>query len=474
MLFNSWIFLVFFAVVSSLYRGLNLRGQNRLLLVASYVFYGCWDWRFLSLLALSTAVDFYCGRKIEDTQDAGWRKFYLGCSLFTNLGLLGFFKYFNFFITSFERMLASFGLESHAPTLSIILPVGISFYTFQTLSYSIDIYRGQLKPVRNLVDFALFVSFFPQLVAGPIERAKQLLPQIQSERRWNTRLFLDGVWLVLLGLMKKVIIADQLAGYVNVAFAGTAPPYPGIQNWMVLYAFAFQIYGDFSGYSDIARGISKMMGFELMINFRSPYLVRNVAEFWRHWHISLSTWLRDYLFIPLGGSRGSAGSTMRNLMTTMVLGGLWHGAGWAFVLWGFYQGVILVLHRVYASRRMKHQSCPTPSWRTALAMLGTFHVVCIGWLLFRAGSVPEGSQITVIQAFLATLFKPVLIPEAWAFVRPVGLLCALGLFFQARTDRMENFSSWHPTLQVLAPVSALILITLLGVADGTAFIYFQF
>ena len=289
MIFNSLIFFAFLSVLLPLYFVSVHHWQNRLLLVASYLFYGWWDYRFLALLFLSTAVDYICGHKIASLESLSTKRRYLFASLVTNLGFLGFFKYFNFFAESTVRILEKMGFNADLPTLQVILPVGISFYTFQSLSYTIDVYRKRCSPTRNFFDFALYVSFFPQLVAGPIERSSHLLPQVQSKRQYKVTDVVDGIGLTMLGFVKKLVIADRLSPIVDAAFQGNRLPYENAGNWVFLYAFAFQIYGDFSGYSDIARGISKILGFDLMVNFRKPYLVSNASAFWQNWHISLST-----------------------------------------------------------------------------------------------------------------------------------------------------------------------------------------
>ncbi|MCD6303477.1 MAG: MBOAT family protein [Planctomycetes bacterium] len=395
MLFNTWTFAVFFVIVYGLYRLLPYKRQNLLLLAASYVFYGWWDYRFLSLIWISTVLDYICGRAIHSAGGGRKRKAFLAASIAGNLGILGFFKYFNFFAGSFAKLLGSLGLQANLPTLHIILPVGISFYTFQTMSYTIDIYRGQLKPTRDFLQFAVFVAFFPQLVAGPIERARNLLPQFARPRQCSAEKFRDGLWLVFWGLFKKVVVADNMARIVNAAFANPSA-YGGADLFIAVNAFAFQIYGDFSGYSSIARGVAKMLGFELMVNFRFPYFATSPSDFWRRWHISLSSWLRDYLYIPLGGNRRGKRRTYANLMTTMLLGGLWHGAAWHFVLWGFYHGLILCIYRLFggasthgrriAAARPPAAGLPSPwpavKWLLAAAVM--YQLTCAGWLIFRA------------------------------------------------------------------------------------------
>ncbi len=333
MLFNSFEFFLFLPCVLLLYYVLSQGYQNAFLLAASYFFYGFWDYRFLSLLVISTVVDFICGQKIHRAVQSQARRFWLTLSVCTNLGLLGFFKYFNFFCESFTVFLDRFGLSVSSPVLYVVLPVGISFYTFQTMSYTIDIYRRQAEPTRDFLSFALYVAYFPQLVAGPIERSTRLLPQILTCRRVDNEMISDGARLILTGYIQKVFIADSVAPYVDKAFQA-----PNGLAWsallMSLYLFSIQIYCDFAGYSNIARGVSKLLGIDLMVNFRQPYLSTNITAFWRHWHISLSAWLKDYLYIPLGGNRHGRLNTYRNLMLTMLLGGLWHGASWTFVVWG--------------------------------------------------------------------------------------------------------------------------------------------
>ena len=344
MVFNSIQFVVFFAVVYGAYRILPHRAQNWLLLVSSYVFYAAWDWRFLSLLIASTVVDYTVARYLDVLPDGPRRRRVLWISIGFNLGVLGFFKYFGFFVENFDALAQWFGVDVSVPVLHVVLPIGISFYTFMTMSYVIDVYRREIPATRHPLDFAVFVAFFPHLVAGPILRAPALLPQISSPRRITREQMVEGTWLVTWGLFKKVFVADNLATVANAVFAQGHSP-SALEVLIAVYAFAFQIYGDFSGYSDIARGLSKWMGIELSLNFRFPYFVRSPQAFWRHWHISLSTWLRDYLYFPLGGNRGSQLATYRNLMITMILGGLWHGAAWPFVFWGIYQGALLVMYR---------------------------------------------------------------------------------------------------------------------------------
>ncbi|MEI6178650.1 MAG: MBOAT family O-acyltransferase, partial [Verrucomicrobiota bacterium] len=453
MVFNSIVFLIFLAVVLSLYYRLKHRSQNIMLVIASYVFYGWWDWRFLGLLLFTTLFDFWCALRLEAEPDPTRKKWFLAFSMAMNLTVIGFFKYFNFFAGSLERLLQAIGWRADLPTLHILLPVGISFYTFLSMSYTIDVYRGHLKAVRKPLDFMLYVSFFPHLVAGPIVRAKDLLPQCRNPRVPNQDQIINGIWLCLLGYFKKVVIADRLSPLVDWGFSSGHTPFHDGTSWLVLYAFAFQIYGDFSGYSDIARGLAKLMGFEFVHNFKAPYLSRNPAEFWRNWHISLSVWLRDYLYIPLGGNRYGTLRTFRNLMITMILGGLWHGAGLAYLAWGLFHGILLVAHRVWTSpwRSKATSGEPEPSpvispkrltrLRHALVVILFFHLTCVGWLLFRAGSSPPGfSQWGVIASYMWTLWA---IPTCWSeFMWPVLLLGSLALLLQWKHAAMYCFVQW--------------------------------
>ena len=342
MLFNSLEFFLFLPIVFILYWFVckkYLKTQNILLLIASYVFYGMWDWRFLSLILFSTIVDYFVALKINTLEHQTKRKLWLSVSIIFNLGLLGFFKYYNFFVDSWVDLVSMFGYHMQSTwTLKVILPVGISFYTFQTMSYSFDVYYKKIKPTRDFLSFAAFVSFFPQLVAGPIERASNLLHQITNKRTFNYNQSVSGLKLILWGLFKKVVIADALGPLVDDIFTNYNS-YPSSTLILGAVFFSFQIYGDFSGYSDIAIGTSRLFGFNLMKNFSFPYFSRDIAEFWRRWHISLSTFLKDYLYIPIGGNKHGAIRTNINLMITMLLGGLWHGASWNFITWGAINGV---------------------------------------------------------------------------------------------------------------------------------------
>src|SRR6201997_122770 len=348
MLFDTPIFILFLCVVALCYWRLGFRNQNRFLLAASYLFYGWWDWRFLCLMIGSTVIDYFIAIKIAEAKDPRVRKSLLTLSLVINFSILGFFKYFNFFADSLGHVLAGVGIKASLPVLLIILPPGISFYTFQEVAYIVDVYSGKLPASRSFLDYGLFISLFPHLIAGPIQRPAHLLPQVQRDRKFDETQFFDGVLLILSGLFRKCVIADNCALLANAVFNGQFGR-PNLFTVLIgTYAFAWQIYGDFSGYSDIARGSANLLGFHFMVNFRQPYLATSLQDFWRRWHISLSTWLRDYLYIRLGGNAHGRGRTYRNLLLTMLLGGLWHGANWTFVIRGFLHGGALALERVFS------------------------------------------------------------------------------------------------------------------------------
>lgn len=390
MLFNSIDFAVFLPVVFLLYwfvTNSNLRLQNLLIVVASYVFYGWWDWRFLSLIIFSTLVDYWVGIGLHRQQQPFKRKALLLTSILVNLGFLGFFKYFNFFLENFRTAFTFLGTEFNVSSLNIILPVGISFYTFQTLSYSIDLYRRKLEPTRDFIAFSAFVSFFPQLVAGPIERATNLLPQFFAKRQFNYAMAVDGMRQILWGLFKKVVIADRCAEHVNEIFANSSD-YSGSTLALGALFFAFQIYGDFSGYSDIAIGTSRLFGFNIMRNFNFPYFSRNMAEFWRRWHISLSTWFRDYVYIPLGGSRGNKTMQIRNTLIIFAVSGFWHGANWTFIAWGMLNALYIIpLILTNANRKkpeIEEHGKKLPSLKELGLILFTFGLTVFAWIFFRA------------------------------------------------------------------------------------------
>ena len=466
--FASLEFGIFILFVFALYFALPLRGQNRMLLAASYLFYAAWDWRFVFLLLLSTGVDYTVGRRLGVTTDPRIRRRLVFGSLFTNLGILGFFKYVGFFSDSVRDGFAALGIELSSITLDVVLPVGISFYTFQTLSYTIDVYRGRLEPVDNPLEFALFVAFFPQLVAGPIERARRLLPQIGTARRVGWAQLNSGTWLVVSGFFKKLVIADNLAVIVDAVYRPGADPTSG-EIVVASYAFAWQIYCDFSGYSDIARGIARLLGFELMLNFNIPYAAANPAEFWRRWHISLSTWLRDYLYISLGGNRHGSGRTYRNLFLTMLLGGLWHGAAWPFVLWGGYHGVLLMLHRLLRPRLVAY--VPASPIVHGLSVVVLFQFVSLGWLFFRAESLEQ------IGALLRTLFGPFAWGMAGQWLAPFCILVMPLVAYQIVQQRSGDLDVILrvPVLLRAVLYAPLVLgLLILGETIGQPFIYFQF
>ncbi|MET0286699.1 MAG: MBOAT family protein [Polyangiales bacterium] len=465
MLFNSSEFVLFFALVLLLYTRLAHRGQNRLLLLASCIFYGWWDVRFLSLVAFSGGVDYMVALRLDREEDAARRKLLLRISLVSNLTLLGFFKYFNFFTDSTVELLQVLGFRADAPTLQIVLPVGISFYTFQSLSYTLDVYWRKLQPCKDPLDFATFVMFFPQLVAGPIERATHMLPQVQRPRRITADMVREGGWLILLGFYKKTVLADNMSTQTSRIFSDPASAH-GLEVLIAVYAFAFQIYGDFSGYSDIARGVAKLLGFDLMHNFRMPYFATNPAEFWRRWHISLSTWLRDYLYVPLGGNRG--GNTYRNLMTTMVLGGLWHGASWNFVAWGAYQGGLLCAHRAWTGGKTIAEEGLT--WRRLGKAALFFQLVCFGWLLF---AVRKLGDVAILAHQLVSPFQfngKLMLANLIVFATPLMVLDAV----QLQAGSTDRIRAWPRPVRLAVYAYLSCLIVLSGQPGGQDFIYFQF
>ena len=403
MLFNSLEFAIFLPIVFILYWFVaqkNLKLQNALIVVASYVFYGWWDWRFLSLIIFSTVVDYLIGQKLRVEEKQSKRKVLLWTSILVNLGFLGFFKYYNFFLENFVDAFSLFGMQINANSLDIILPVGISFYTFQTLSYTIDVYRKKLGPTKDFIAFSAFVCFFPQLVAGPIERATNLLPQFYKKRTFEYHKAVDGMRQILWGLFKKVVIADNCAEFANQIFNNSADMNG---STLVLGAvfFTFQIYGDFSGYSDIAIGTSRLFGFDLKQNFATPYFSRDIAEFWRRWHISLSTWFRDYLYIPLGGSRGGTWMKVRNTFAIFLVSGFWHGANWTFIIWGALNAIYFLPLLLTKNNRKNlgvvAEGKLLPSFRELFAMLTTFVLTVFAWIFFRAENV--GHALNIIKGF---------------------------------------------------------------------------
>ncbi len=473
MLFNSPEYFAFLAGVLILYYSLGQRWQNRMLLVASYLFYAFWDYRFLSLIFLSTVVDYLCARALEHERRPGRRKLLLGTSILVNLGILGFFKYFNFFAENAQRVLSLLGLEVSLPVLYVILPVGISFYTFQTMAYTIDVYRGKMRPVHRFLDFALYVSYFPQLVAGPIERPQRLLPALQSKRVVSSEHMATGALLILIGLFRKIVIADGIGAQVDAVFA-QPERYSSPELMKGIYLFALQIYCDFAGYTDIARGTSRLLGIELMENFQRPYFASNIRDFWRRWHISLSTWLRDYLYIPLGGSRKGPLRTYVNLMITMLLGGLWHGAAWTFVIWGGLHGLYLSVHRWLHTRLTALRIEQLPPWVLSggrvLGIVLTFHLVLFSWVFFRApglrtaiGYLEHTFSLEGMETWIAVL-PSVAIP--WLLVLLIDLP-------QSLANSHTAMLSWPRPLRH-GVVAMLLFLVLMGIGTRAPFIYFQF
>jgi D-alanyl-lipoteichoic acid acyltransferase DltB (MBOAT superfamily) len=381
----------------------NLKSQNFLIVVASYIFYGWWDWRFLSLIVFSTVIDYLVGRRLSTEFNQTKRKILLWTSIIVNLGFLGFFKYYNFFLDNFQTAFSFFGQEISSNSLNIVLPVGISFYTFQTLSYSIDVYRRKLEPTKNFIAFSAFVCFFPQLVAGPIERATHLLPQFYKKRKFDYILAVDGLRQILWGLFMKIVIADNCAEYANYIFNNSAE-LSGSTLLLGALFFTFQIYGDFAGYSNIAIGTSRLFGFDLMQNFNFPYFSRDIAEFWRRWHISLSTWFRDYLYIPLGGSRGGIWMKVRNIFIIFIVSGFWHGANWTFVVWGALNAIYFLPLLLTKNNRNNlntiAQGKNIPNIREFSSMLLTFILTVFAWIFFRADSI--GHAINYISEILSS------------------------------------------------------------------------
>lgn len=473
MTFNSFEFGMFLIVVLVLYQRVPLRWQNGLLVAASYFFYGWWDYRFLGLLALSTVVDFSVGRAMGRAQEERTRRALLAVSLVTNLGILATFKYAGFFVDSFQRLLGGLGLDVASPILHVVLPVGISFYTFQTLSYTFDVFRRRMDPERSFVTFAAYVAYFPQLVAGPIERARRLLPQLNRPRPPITLSALRaGGVLILSGLFKKVVLADGIAPLVNERFSDPSAHGP-LSLLLGLYAFSIQVYGDFSGYSSIARGVSRLFGIELMRNFEQPFLSRSITQFWRTWHISLSTWLHDYLYVPLGGNQRGRLLTYRNLMLTMLLGGLWHGAGWTYVVFGALHGAYLSIDRLMGVREPRGKPEP-PRARDIPAIVGTFHLVSAGWILFRADS------ISVSWEYLRGLFRLTDLTASTGSIEAAATLVGLFALAMLAHDLVDrNRTTWVPRLAqpALAGAGLAVAVVAVFVWSGAApepFIYFQF
>lgn len=490
MLFNSLDFAIFFPIVFVLYWlvASKITIRNLFILIASYVFYGWWDWRFLFLIAFSSFVDFAIGQLISKTEDKNKRKGLLGISLLVNLGFLAYFKYANFFIDSFIEGFRLFGKEMEPTTLSIILPVGISFYTFQTLSYTIDIYRNQLKPTNNALAFFAFVAFFPQLVAGPIERASHLLPQFFKTYKFNYKLVKSGLLLMAFGLFKKMVIADRAALYVNEVYNNSGD-YDGVAYIYATIFFAIQIYCDFSGYSDIAIGLSRTMGFDLMKNFDSPYFSKSLTEFWRRWHISLSTWFRDYLYIPLGGSQKGYYRTYLNLFIVFVVSGLWHGAAVTFIIWGAIHGLILIIEKALFKKKQKVFNALGLAKQNVsnhiFFSLITFGIVCVAWVFFRANNLGNAWHI-ISGMFLDFNVSSVFLNDTYLIgfkSNEFKLLClAIGLLFFAEIYHKKHnlilfFNNQSHVFRwsfYMILVYIIIIFGIYGNTEVSEFIYFQF
>lgn len=478
MLFNSAEFAVFFIVVFGLYVILDHERQNWLLLFASCYFYGTWDWRFLVLLLMTVSVDYVCGRIIAASPNLRVKKLTLALSIGSNLTVLGFFKYFNFFSDNFLRFAGSFGWKPDLVTLHIVLPIGLSFYTFQAMSYVLDIYRGKLDRARNFMDFILYVIFFPQLVAGPIERAKNLLPQVSSPRILSPDKFYEGSYLIFWGLFQKMFVADNLAPIVDGFFAAPAP-YEGSKVLLAVYVFAFQIYCDFAGYSNMARGLGRCMGFEIMVNFNLPYFAKSPWEFWQRWHISLSSFLRDYLYEPLQKIK-SRTRVFWGVMITMFLGGLWHGARWTYVAWGIYHGILILMYRLFRKANLRDRSsqnsAPAGAAWNALQTFIFFNFFCLGLLLFRSLSLRQA--LAMFKALFLdfhpqTVHKDLmdLSLQALFYIAPVFLV----EFFQfKKNDLMAVYHLSSVPARAAFYCVFFYLWLIFGVEGAKTFIYFQF
>lgn len=477
MLFNSIDFAVFLPIVFIIYWFLtkNLRLQNLLIVIASYIFYGWWDWRFLSLIMFSTLVDYTIGIGLKVQQNQVKRKVLLWSSIIVNLGFLGFFKYYNFFLDNFIEAFSFFGREINANSLNVILPVGISFYTFQTLSYSIDVYKRKLEPTKDFIAFTAFVSFFPQLVAGPIERASNLLPQFYYKRKFEYTKAVDGLRQILWGLFKKMVIADNCAQLANEVF-NNYTSYSGGTLILGAIFFTFQIYCDFSGYSDIAIGTSRLFGFNLMQNFNYPYFSRDIAEFWRRWHISLSTWFRDYLYIPLGGSRGGTWAKIRNTFIIFIVSGFWHGANWTFVVWGFLNALYFLPLLLSKKNRNNIDIVAKgkflPSLHELFMMTSTFALTVLAWIFFRSENVGHAFR------FIMGIFSYSKSTAPDVFPKKVFLLILLFIYLEW-VGRKEKYAlatlglKWKRPLRFAFYYSIILVIFFLG-GNEQEFIYFQF
>ncbi len=478
MLFNSIEFAIFLPVVFIFYWFIvnkNLKHQNLLLLIASYIFYGWWDWRFLSLIIFSSAIDYWVGIRLKSEHDKTKRKALLLTSIFVNIGFLGFFKYFNFFAENFVTAFTLFGKHPDIISLKIILPVGISFYTFQTLSYSIDVYRRKFKPTKDIIAFFAFVSFFPQLVAGPIERATNLLPQFYKKRYFEYDKAVDGMRQILWGLFKKIVIADNCARYVNDIFSNYSD-YSGSTLLIGVILFAFQIYGDFSGYSDIAIGTARLFGFNIMRNFAYPYFSRDIAEFWRRWHISLSSWFRDYVYIPLGGSHGDTWSKIRNTFIIFLVSGFWHGANWTFIAWGFINACyFLPLMLIKQNRKYLDNVAEgkiLPSIKEFFQMGLTFFITCIAWVFFKAENIGNAFHYLRITFSTSLLTIPSILPKK--LILSIILFVIIEWVQRDKQHALQIESFKLPEVIKWSLYYALIIIICTFGGTQQEFIYFQF
>lgn len=480
MLFNSLNFAFFLPVIFILYWLVNkqgLRVQNILLLIASYYFYSCWDYRFLFLLVFSTVLDYFTGIKMSEARSIRGKKAWFWLSVVVNLGFLGVFKYYNFFAQSFVDMFAYFGVHMQLSTINVILPVGISFYTFHGLSYVIDIYKDRIKPERNFIDYSLFVSFFPLLVAGPIERATHLLPQIKRKRHFDYVKAIDGLRQILWGLFKKVVIADNCAEYANLIFNHSSN-YSGSTLVLGALLFTFQIYCDFSGYSDIAIGTARLLGIELLRNFAFPYFSRDIAEFWRRWHISLSSWFKDYLYIPLGGSKGGLWMRVRNTFIIFLVSGFWHGANWTFIIWGGLNALFIMPSIIFKTNRSNLDIVAKgrllPSARELFDIVLTFSLTVLAWIFFRSASVGQAIQI------IGSIFTKDLFRAPQTSPRPVILVIIILFMIIEWIGRegkyaIENIGiRWTPVLRWSFYSFIIVCIGMYMQTTGSDFIYFQF
>ncbi|MBP4140504.1 MBOAT family protein [Flavobacterium sp. P4023] len=477
MFFNSFAFAIFLPIVFILYWFVfnkNKSTQNALLIIASYYFYSCWDWRFLFLLVFSTFLDYYTGIQIEKAKKESIRKFWFWLSISVNLGFLGVFKYYNFFADSFSDLLNGFGLQTSPLLLNVILPVGISFYTFHGLSYVIDIYLKRIKAEYNFVDYSLFVSYFPLLVAGPIERATHLLPQVKIKREFNYQKAKEGIFQFIWGLVKKVVIADTCATYANAIFDN----YSSMNSLSLLLGavyFAFQIYGDFSGYSDMALGMSKLFGIDLLRNFNYPYFSRDIAEFWRRWHISLSSWFRDYLYIPLGGSSGGMAMKIRNTFIIFLVSGFWHGANWTFIVWGFINALyflpLLLLKKNRSNIEMVSLNWDLKSVNIFFNIVITFAITCFAWIFFRAKSIGEAFSY-IKRMFTNREFNFQFLANDRSNYELVSMIFVFVLIeWRSRTQVEPISGKWS----LLKLALAMVAIAAFGTfSDYKEFIYFQF